>query len=66
LRKSASILTDQQDRDDEDKSEGFWREFFLLKPDNVRFGQLLDDLEAIDLLHASVRILWYGLPELEY
>lgn len=46
-----------QDRDDEDKSEGYWREFFLLKPDNERFGQLLDDLEAIDLLHASVRIL---------
>ncbi|KAH0289544.1 DUF1741-domain-containing protein [Aureobasidium namibiae CBS 147.97] len=42
-----------RDRDDEDKPEGYWREFFLLKPDNERFGQLLDDLEAIDLLHAS-------------
>ncbi|THY62382.1 DUF1741-domain-containing protein [Aureobasidium pullulans] len=42
-----------RDRDDEEKPEGFWREFFLLKPDNARFGQLLDDLEAIDLLHVS-------------
>ncbi|KAI5252046.1 DUF1741-domain-containing protein [Aureobasidium subglaciale] len=43
-----------KDREEEEKSEGFWREFFLLKPDNARFGQSLDDLEAIDLLHVSV------------
>ncbi|KEQ97897.1 hypothetical protein AUEXF2481DRAFT_77795 [Aureobasidium subglaciale EXF-2481] len=42
-----------KDREEEEKSEGFWREFFLLKPDNARFGQSLDDLEAIDLLHVS-------------
>ncbi|KAG9711625.1 DUF1741-domain-containing protein, partial [Aureobasidium melanogenum] len=42
-----------KDRAEDEKPEGFWREFFLLKPDNARLGQLLDDLEAIDLLHAS-------------
>ncbi|KAI4730114.1 DUF1741-domain-containing protein [Aureobasidium sp. EXF-10728] len=42
-----------RDRDEDNKPEGFWREFFLLKPDNARFGQILDDLEAIDLLQVS-------------
>ncbi|KAH0379571.1 DUF1741-domain-containing protein, partial [Aureobasidium melanogenum] len=42
-----------RDRNEDEKPEGFWREFFLLKPDNARLGQLLDNLEAIDLLHAS-------------
>ncbi|RFU29757.1 hypothetical protein B7463_g6569, partial [Scytalidium lignicola] len=37
--------------DDLEKSEGFWREFFLLKPDKARLRRILDDLNPDDLLH---------------
>ena len=56
----------RQDHDDEEKPEGFWREFFLLKPDNARFGQLLDDLEAIDLLHVSVFVVFFTCPRISF
>lgn len=38
---------------DEDFSptEGFWREFFLLRPEKQRFKDILDPLTADDLLH---------------
>ncbi|MCJ1309059.1 hypothetical protein MMC25_002714 [Agyrium rufum] len=41
------------DDDDEDYrlGDGFWNEFFLLKPDRGSFYQRLDTLKADDLLH---------------
>ena len=36
-------------------SDGFWREFFLLKPDKVRLQRKIEDLSASDLLHLQVR-----------
>ncbi|KAH8811823.1 hypothetical protein F5884DRAFT_783550 [Xylogone sp. PMI_703] len=42
--------------DDElEKSEGFWKEFFLLKPDKARLRQILDNLSPDDLLHLHVQ-----------
>lgn len=35
-------------------SEGFWREFFLLKPDRQRLYQILEPMTAFDLLHMQV------------
>lgn len=35
-------------------SDGFWREFFLLKPDRLRLQERLDSLSANDLLHLQV------------
>jgi hypothetical protein len=40
-----------QDDDEVQKSEGFWQEFFLLKPDPKSFHSILSDLSADDLLH---------------
>ncbi|KAI8630796.1 hypothetical protein F5Y19DRAFT_34113 [Xylariaceae sp. FL1651] len=34
-----------------DKSEGFWREFFLLKPDRASLLDILDDLGPDDLIN---------------
>lgn len=31
-------------------SEGFWREFFLLKPDRASLRRILDELSEADLL----------------
>jgi len=39
--------------EDDDSSEGFWKEFFLLKPDVARLGEILDDTEADFLLHVQ-------------
>jgi hypothetical protein len=36
-------------------SEGFWREFFLLKPDKQRLFDILDPLTASELLHIHVQ-----------
>lgn len=36
------------------KSEGFWEEFFLLKPDTGSLKGILDALSADDLLHFQV------------
>ncbi|KAF4548238.1 Hypothetical protein D9617_30g011430 [Elsinoe fawcettii] len=41
------------DNDDEDKSDGFWRELFLLKPDILSLGQILDEIEGQNLLHSN-------------
>jgi hypothetical protein len=35
-------------------SEGFWREFFLLKPDKQRLYEILEPMTALDLLHIQV------------
>ena len=41
----------RQDDDELADSEGFWGEFFLLRPDKVSFEQRLEALTADDLLH---------------
>jgi hypothetical protein len=37
--------------DEADRSEGFWKEFFLLRPDRPSLRQILDDTGPNDLLH---------------
>ena len=37
-------------------SDGFWREFFILKPDRLRLQQRLERLSPNDLLHLQVLI----------
>lgn len=44
-----------QDDEDHEKTEGYWREFFLLKPDKATLQQLIQDLSPDDLLHLQVR-----------
>ncbi|EGS23406.1 uncharacterized protein CTHT_0000950 [Thermochaetoides thermophila DSM 1495] len=39
------------DPDDSDRSEGFWKEFFLLRPERQRLRTLLDEIAPADLLH---------------
>jgi hypothetical protein len=35
--------------------EGFWREFFLLKPDKQRLNDILDPFTASELVHCHVQ-----------
>jgi len=35
-------------------TEGYWREFFLLKPDRQRLYDILEPMTAFDLLHMQV------------
>ncbi|KAK0667093.1 hypothetical protein QBC41DRAFT_324596 [Cercophora samala] len=46
-------------KDDEDaapeKPEGFWKEFFLLRPDRASLKRMLDDTPVGDLLHLSAQ-----------
>ncbi|KAG5926118.1 hypothetical protein E4U42_003645 [Claviceps africana] len=44
----ASLFKD--DYDGEDKSDGFWREFFLLRPDLRSLRKMLDDMSPSDVL----------------
>ncbi|KAL7892650.1 DUF1741 domain-containing protein [Trichoderma sp. SZMC 28014] len=39
-----------KDDDDGDKSEGFWREFFLLRPDRPTLRKMLNEIHPADLL----------------
>lgn len=48
-------LIHQQDEDDNEKSEGFWSEFFLLRPDKATLQRILDESTTDDLLHLQVR-----------
>lgn len=41
----------QRDEQTLDDSSGFWREFFLLKPDRARLRIRLQSLDSTDLLH---------------
>jgi hypothetical protein len=43
-----------QDKDDSGHSEGFWREFFLLKPDKPSLQRRLEAIGADDLLNSQV------------
>ncbi|KAI9768561.1 MAG: hypothetical protein M1840_004758 [Geoglossum simile] len=44
-----------KDDEDVDRSEGFWREFFLLRPDPASLRQILADLSADDLLNLQAQ-----------
>ncbi|KAF1809114.1 DUF1741-domain-containing protein [Eremomyces bilateralis CBS 781.70] len=48
-----SLLLD--DEDEAEKPEGFWREFFLHKPDTAGLRQLLANLTPDDMLHLQFR-----------
>jgi hypothetical protein len=55
------IYQDEVDPDaDIDKPEGFWREFFLLRPDRAALQRVLGDLSPDDLLalHSQTRQLF--------
>ncbi|KAL2259292.1 hypothetical protein VTK26DRAFT_7095 [Humicola hyalothermophila] len=41
----------KDDADEGEKSEGFWKEFFLLRPDRPALRQILDEIGPNDLLH---------------
>lgn len=41
--------------EEEDKSEGFWKEFFLLKPDKATLQKTIDQLSPDDLLHLQAQ-----------
>lgn len=45
---------DTQDDDDEDKPEGFWCEFFLLRPDRPTLRRILDAIGPDDLVNLEV------------
>ncbi|KAF2199599.1 DUF1741-domain-containing protein [Delitschia confertaspora ATCC 74209] len=45
----------REDEEDDELSEGFWEEFFLLRPDTFRLKQVLDDVSADELLHLQER-----------
>jgi hypothetical protein len=44
-----------QDEEDHEKSEGFWREFFLLRPDKAILQKITVELSPDDLLQLQVR-----------
>jgi hypothetical protein len=48
LRAQDAVAHHIQDEEDHEKSEGFWREFFLLRPDKAA-------LQKITLLHLEVQ-----------
>jgi hypothetical protein len=46
----------KEEEDEEfEESEGYWEEFFLLKPDPIDLRNLLSSLTSDDLLHLQVR-----------
>ena len=47
----------RQDEEDLAYSDGFWGEFYLLRPDKVGLERRLDGLTTDDLLHLQVRAL---------
>ncbi|KIW14485.1 hypothetical protein PV08_07269 [Exophiala spinifera] len=44
-----------EDGDGSIPTEGFWREFFLLKPDKQRLYDILEPMTAFDLLHMQAQ-----------
>ncbi|KAL1856898.1 hypothetical protein VTK73DRAFT_8204 [Phialemonium thermophilum] len=44
-----------KDEDENDKTEGFWTEFFLLRPDHAALRDILNQLGPEDLLHLQHR-----------
>jgi len=59
-------LDQHADYEDLEPSEGFWREFFLLKPAKQRFHDILEPLTADDLLHIQTQTrhyVWRSIDE---
>ena len=54
IRCKAKADTVIQEDDDAQRPEGFWREFFLLRPDQASLQRILGDLSADDLLQLHV------------
>ncbi|KAN0112760.1 DUF1741 domain containing protein [Hyaloscypha variabilis] len=44
-----------KDEEDHEKSEGYWREFFLLKPDKATLQKIIFELSPDDLLHLQAQ-----------
>ncbi len=52
-----NVLANDDFLEDATPSEGFWREFFLLKPDKQKLFDILDPMTASELLHIHVQSL---------
>ncbi|CAG8979118.1 hypothetical protein HYALB_00000251 [Hymenoscyphus albidus] len=46
-----ALFKEEEEESDHEKPEGFWREFFLLRPDKASLHRILDGLSPDDLLH---------------
>ncbi|EGY22386.1 uncharacterized protein VDAG_03824 [Verticillium dahliae VdLs.17] len=55
LRGAESLTNTLQEDDTTERGEGFWREFFLLRPDRPALQALLDGLSAADVLGLEER-----------
>jgi len=44
-----------KDEEDHEKTEGYWKEFFLLKPDKAALQKLIGESSPDDLLHLQVQ-----------
>ncbi|KAL5321592.1 hypothetical protein ACEPPN_009552 [Leptodophora sp. 'Broadleaf-Isolate-01'] len=44
-----------KDEEDHEKTEGYWKEFFLLRPDKATLQTLIGELSPDDLLHLQVQ-----------
>ncbi|KAI9681358.1 MAG: hypothetical protein M1817_002641 [Caeruleum heppii] len=51
----ATAANESQDEEDADRSEGFWREFFLLKPDKAALENILAECSPDDLLQLQTQ-----------
>nr|POE54160.1 upf0588 membrane protein [Quercus suber] len=61
-------LYNAQEVEDEERLEGFWREFFLLKPDTARLRQVLEAISPNFLLqiqHQSQQLLLQAVEQLQ-
>lgn len=45
----------RQDDDESEKGEGFWKEFFLHRPDRSALRRILDELGPDEVLHFESR-----------
>jgi hypothetical protein len=55
-----NVLANDDSLEDPVPSEGFWREFFLLRPDKQRLFEILEPMTASELLHIHVRVYHAG------
>lgn len=51
---NSQLIFNLQDEEDLEKTEGFWLEFFLLKPNKGELQRILGELKVTDLLHIPV------------
>jgi hypothetical protein len=52
---TAVVKHDQDDSEETEHSEGFWKEFFLLRPDRPSLRKILDDLGPNELLQLQLQ-----------